>query len=167
MKLIHEQRISLLAAAVAAVLASAATAEEAAKPDTSGWACEKCPFDRGYRADTELGGIYVDESSAKFGNYTGLDEEGGYVLANAEGKSSHESGYVLEYSLENLGLDSRSGIIEGGKQVLHRLRLDPEIRLRHDRDALPRQRRQPAHFAGFLGQLECHQRHDGAAVDAA
>jgi len=116
MKLIHEQRISLLAAAVAAVLASAATAEEAAKPDTSGWACEKCPFDRGYRADTELGGIYVDESSAKFGNYTGLDEEGGYVLANAEGKSSHESGYVLEYSLENLGLDSRSGIIEGGKQ---------------------------------------------------
>ena len=116
MKVIHDPRYAVLAAAVAAVLASAAQAQEAARPDTSGWACEKCPFERGYRSETELGGIYVSDSSAKFGNYTGLDEEGGYVLANAEGKSSHESGYVLEYSLEDLGLDSRSGIIEGGKQ---------------------------------------------------
>ena len=45
--------------------------------------------------------------SAKFGNATGLDEDGGYVIVNAEGRSAHESGYVIDYELTNLGLDSR------------------------------------------------------------
>lgn len=124
MKIHPDQRYTLLAAAVAAVLASTASAEDTARPDTSGWECKKCPFDSGYRAQTELGGIYVSDSSAKFGNYTGLDEDGGYVLANAEGKAAHESGYVLEYSLEDLGLDSRSMIIEGGRQGSYDFFLD-------------------------------------------
>ena len=113
----NTNRLSTLALAVATVLgSSAAVAEDAAAPDTSKWACKRCPFDKEYRANAELGALYVTEDSAKFGDYTGLSEKGGYVIADAEGKSTGESGYSLEYSLEDLGLDSRSGIIEGGKQ---------------------------------------------------
>lgn len=113
-----ETRSFLITLAVASVLsaAGAAAADVAAAPDTSEWTCSKCPYDRGYRSGVELGGAYVDEDSAKFGDYTGLDEKGGYVIANAEGRASEESGYVLEYELTDLGLDSREARLAGGKQ---------------------------------------------------
>jgi MtrB/PioB family decaheme-associated outer membrane protein len=113
-----ETRSILLTLAVASVLsaAGAAAAEQAAAPDTSEWTCSKCPFDRGYHAETELGGAYVDDDSAKFGDYTGLDEKGAYVIASAEGRASKESGYVLSYELTDLGLDSREVRLGGGKQ---------------------------------------------------
>ena len=111
-------RSFLVTLAVASVLsaAGAAAAEQVAAPDTSEWTCSKCPFDRGYRSVVELGGAYVDDDSAKFGDYTGLDEKGGYVIANAEGRAAEESGYVLEYELRDLGLDSREARLAGGKQ---------------------------------------------------
>ncbi|MCM2312745.1 MAG: MtrB/PioB family decaheme-associated outer membrane protein [Steroidobacteraceae bacterium] len=113
-----ETRSFLITLAVASVLsaAGAAAADVAAAPDTSEWTCSKCPYDRGYRSEVELGGAYVDEDAAKFGDYTGLDEKGGYVIANAEGRASEESGYVLEYELTDLGLDSREARLAGGKQ---------------------------------------------------
>jgi MtrB/PioB family decaheme-associated outer membrane protein len=125
----EQQRIShILSLAIFAVLVAAgapAPAQEApaapvqaapAAPDTSKWACSKCPFPKGYGSEVQLGGGYVDEASAKFGDYTGLDDEGGYVVAGAEGGVALESGYRLEYALRDLGLDSRSAAIEGGKQ---------------------------------------------------
>jgi MtrB/PioB family decaheme-associated outer membrane protein len=113
-----ETRSLLITLAVASVLsaAGAAAADMAAAPDTSEWTCSKCPYDRGYRSEVELGGAYVDEDAAKFGDYTGLDEKGGYVIANAEGRAAEESGYVLEYELTDLGLDSREARLGGGKQ---------------------------------------------------
>jgi MtrB/PioB family decaheme-associated outer membrane protein len=110
-----EKRSLLLTLAVAAALGSSATAV-AAPPDTAEWTCSKCPFDRGYRSEAELGGAYVDDDSAKFGDYTGLDEKGGYVVASAEGRSAAESGYVLEYELSDLGLESREARLTGGLQ---------------------------------------------------
>ena len=108
----------LLTLAVASVLSAAgsALAETPVAPDTSEWTCSKCPFDRGYRSAVELGAAYVDDDSAKFGDYTGLDEKGGYIVAGAEGRVAEESGYVLAYELTDLGLDSREVRLEGGKQ---------------------------------------------------
>ena len=102
-----ETRSILVQLAVASILSAAGTAsaQQAAAPDTSEWTCSKCPFERGYRSSVEAGGAYVDESSAKFGNATGLDEDGGYVIVNAEGRAAHESGYVIDYELIDLGLD--------------------------------------------------------------
>lgn len=113
-----QNRSFLVTLAVASVLsaAGAAAADQPAAPDTSEWTCSKCPFDRGYRSEVELGGAYVDEDSAKFGDYTGLDEQGGYVIASAEGRAAEESGYVLEYELTDLGLDSREVRLGGGQQ---------------------------------------------------
>jgi MtrB/PioB family decaheme-associated outer membrane protein len=110
-----ETRSFLLTLALGSILSAAAPAAAAA-PDTSNWACSKCPFDRSYRSEVEGGGAYVDESSAKFGDYTGLDEKGGYLILNAEGGGREESGYYLDYELRNLGLSSREVGIEGGKQ---------------------------------------------------
>jgi MtrB/PioB family decaheme-associated outer membrane protein len=114
-----QQRSHKLSIAVAAILlgaSSAAPAEETAAPDTSAWACSKCTFAQGYRSDAELGAGWLDDSSAKFGDYTGLDEDGVYVVANAEGGVAVESGYRLDYELLDLGLDSRAAAIQGGKQ---------------------------------------------------
>ena len=73
-------------------------------------------FEDGYAAEAELGAGYLDDPSAKFGDYTGLDDDGAYVVAGAEGSAAHDSGYRLDYSLQDLGLESRSIVIEGGKQ---------------------------------------------------
>ncbi len=102
-------------AATATPSATAAPAETPA-PDTSNWACKKCPFPKGYAATADIGGGYLDDASARFGDYTGLDEDGGYVVADAEGGVRLDSGYGLDYALQDLGLESRSAAIEGGKQ---------------------------------------------------
>ncbi len=114
-----EQRSHKLILAVAAILLGAGSgvrAEETPAPDTSAWACSKCTFAKGYASSAELGAGYLDESSAKFGDATGLDEDGVYVVANASGGVNLESGYRLDYELLDLGLDSRAASLEGGKQ---------------------------------------------------
>jgi MtrB/PioB family decaheme-associated outer membrane protein len=114
-----EQRSQKLMTAVAAVLLTASAsvrAEEPAPPDLANWKCSKCEFQQGYAAEAELGAGYLDDPSAKFGDYTGLDDDGAYVVAGAEGSAAEESGYRLDYSLRDLGLESRAIEIEGGKQ---------------------------------------------------
>ena len=114
-----EQRSHKLSIAVATILlvaSSGVQAEETAAPDTSAWACKKCTFATGYTSTAELGVGGLDDSSAKFGDYTGLDQDGAYVVANAEGGVTLESGYHIDYELLDLGLDSRAASITGGKQ---------------------------------------------------
>jgi MtrB/PioB family decaheme-associated outer membrane protein len=114
-----EQRSQKLTLAVATLLLAAASgtrAEETAAPDTSAWACSKCTFAKGYESQAEIGAGWLDESSAKFGDATGLDEDGVYVVANAAGGAALESGYRIDYELLDLGLDSRSVELSGGKQ---------------------------------------------------
>jgi len=83
-----------------------APAMSLAQVDTSDWACESCPFDQGYRAEVEAGVTNVSDDAARFGNYTGYDEEGAY--GNLDGKGRYNGdGYLLDYTIEDLGLDSR------------------------------------------------------------
>jgi MtrB/PioB family decaheme-associated outer membrane protein len=87
-----------------------------AQVDTSDWACESCPFDKGYRAAVDVGGTYVGEDFAgRFGNATGYDDKGGY--ANVDGHGRYVSdGYRLDWTMEDLGLDSRVFELDGGRQ---------------------------------------------------
>ncbi len=123
----------ILPLAVAAALASASSqAANSAGVDTSDWKCESCPFQTGYEADAEVGALYVDDDSAKFGEYNGLDEKGGYADVSASGSGRSESGSSYSYELIDLGLDTREakvgfrkeGVIEASlryDELPHRL----------------------------------------------
>ncbi len=87
-----------------------------AEVDTSDWKCESCPFDDGYRANVSAGATYVGEDGAiRFGSATGYDDKGGY--ANVDGQGRYVSdGYRLDWTLEDLGLDSRVFTLDAGRQ---------------------------------------------------
>lgn len=77
-----------------------------AQVDTSNWECESCPFDQDYRAEIEVGAANVSDDAARFGNYTGYDEKGTYANVDGEGRYIGDK-YLLDYTMEDLGLDSR------------------------------------------------------------
>jgi MtrB/PioB family decaheme-associated outer membrane protein len=78
-----------------------------AQVDTSEWACEACPFEQGYRANISAGATNVSDDAARFGNFTGYDEKGTYGNLDGQGRYAGD-GYRLDYSMEDLGLDSRA-----------------------------------------------------------
>jgi MtrB/PioB family decaheme-associated outer membrane protein len=83
------------------------------RPDTSEWKCEQCPKPEAYEADYSLGGTYVSDDSARFGNATGYDEEGGYVFAEGSGRRTTDS-HFMSWDLVDLGTDARALEFEGG-----------------------------------------------------
>ena len=86
-----------------------------AEVDTSGWACEFCPFESGHRADYEVGASNVSDDSAYLGDASGYAEEGTYL--NVDGKGSYRNdGYQMRWTIEDLGLDSRFAEVSGGRQ---------------------------------------------------
>ena len=84
------------------------------RPDASGWKCERCPFEQGYRADFKAGGSYASEDSATFGDATGYDQQGGYLNFDGDGSYASE-GYRQKWLIEDLGLDSRVIRVDGGR----------------------------------------------------
>ncbi len=103
--MLTSKRIVISMLAVPALLMGGAAAF--AEVDTSEWACEACPFDDGYRAKVSAGATNVSDDAARFGNYTGYDEEGAYGNLDGYGRYNKD-GYRLDYSMENLGLESRA-----------------------------------------------------------
>jgi MtrB/PioB family decaheme-associated outer membrane protein len=115
--------ISWLASAAAAVITGASAQDVPPRPDTSTWKCERCPFARGYEAEYELGATYVSEDAARFGNATGYDEQGGYVLASGTGQYDTDA-YRMQWDLLDLGLDSRVVEISGGAPGTYEYQLE-------------------------------------------
>ena len=105
-------RAALIAAATTLLAVPAAFAQAV---DTSAWVCKFCPFESGYRGDYEVGASNVSDDSAYFGDATGYDEEG--VYANLDGSGSSVSdAHQLRWTIADLGLESRSAHLRGGKQ---------------------------------------------------
>ena len=104
----------ILPLAIAGALApAAALADNAAGVDTSDWKCESCPFVQEYEAEVDAGVLYVDEDSAKFGEYNGLNEKGAYADVGARGGSRSEAGHYYDYSLDGLGVDPEAEVTFG------------------------------------------------------
>jgi len=104
-----------------AVLVSAASAQDAADPglpgiDISEWKCKFCEFEEGWSSEITLGIGYVTDDSFKFGEYNGLQDEGAYLIADAYARYRGEDAAYLDLTAYDLGLDTRSVLIEGGKQ---------------------------------------------------
>ena len=92
-----------------------------AQVDTSDWACESCPFEQGYRAEIDAGVTNVSDEAARFGNYTGYDEDGAYADVDGHGRYVND-GYRLDWMVEDLGLDSRVVELSMGKQGVFEFR---------------------------------------------
>jgi len=92
-----------------------------AQVDTSDWACESCPFEQGYRAEIDAGATNVSDEAARFGNYTGYDEDGAYADVDGHGRYVND-GYRLDWTVEDLGLDSRAVELSMGKQGVFEFR---------------------------------------------
>ncbi len=104
--------VIIFVTAIAALFESSALTAEV---DTSAWICEFCPFESGHRADYELGASYVSEDSAYIGDASGYAEEGAYLNVDGQG-SYYDDSYQMQWTVEDLGLDSRIAEISGGRQ---------------------------------------------------
>ena len=64
-----------------------------------------------------LGAAYVDSDGARFGQYTGMNESGGYGLLDADiAKRDDATGTWLKLTGRNLGLDNRELKLEHDRQ---------------------------------------------------
>ena len=163
-----ETRSLVLTLAVASVLSAAgvASAQEAAAPDTSEWTCSKCPFDRGYRSDVELGGAYVDDASREVRRLH--RPRRGRRVRPRQRRGRCRDGVRLRPELRadrprpRLARGAPRRRPAGPLRVRTVLRCDPAQHLGHDRDPIQRQRHQLADAAGQLGRRRQHGRHDRA-----
>lgn len=105
--------------------ADAATGEEIpAGVDISRWVCEYCFFEKGFSGEVEVGAGYVSDNSYKFGEYNGLHDKGVFPIGNATARYRDENANYLDLRVRDLGIDTRSVDIEGGRQGKYRLFLE-------------------------------------------
>jgi MtrB/PioB family decaheme-associated outer membrane protein len=103
-----------------AELPAAPAAAAPSGPDTSGWACRFCALEEGWQAWLEPRLGLVSDSSYRFGDFTGLHEDGGVGdLAGGFRWRAPESGDGVDASLERAGLDSAALGIHGGRAGLY------------------------------------------------
>jgi MtrB/PioB family decaheme-associated outer membrane protein len=120
----HASLTLALAAALAAMTAVADTpAASTSTPDTDDWKCTQCPFLKGAEGDAELGALSAKGANASFGRYTGIDHGGTYADAGGSGQVRSADGSYANYDLERLGLTSREGEVEGGREGRFDLRI--------------------------------------------
>jgi len=101
--------------------AATALAADNAVPDTSQWVCKFCAFDEGFSGTVDFGIGNVSEDSFKFGEYSGLYEKGVFLIGDAALRSRGENANYWNVDASNLGLDSRSLGVEGGKQGTYKI----------------------------------------------
>lgn len=92
--------------------------------DISDWACEYCTFEHGYSGEIEAGIGYVTDPSFKFGEYNGLNDDGGYLIGNASARFRGDNAEYLNLRVRDLGLDTRSVDIAFGQQGRYSLFLN-------------------------------------------
>ena len=86
--------------------------------DTSAWKCESCPYPKGVGGTVEVGIGNVSDRSAKFGDYTGLQRKGAYAVLGASATLRDPDGTYADLNASDLGLDSRSFSVRGGREGL-------------------------------------------------
>ncbi len=111
--------LHILAALGVLGVATAASAQV----DTSQWKCTSCPYPKGTTGSVDAGAEYVSDSSQKFGDYTGLANEGAYAILGGSASRRGDDGYWADISGSDLGLDSRRINGQAGREGLYTLRI--------------------------------------------
>ena len=109
---------------LATLAAFSAAAAGQASVDTSKWQCKLCKFEQGSSSALEVGVGNVSQKSAKFGDYTGLNDKGGYFIGEATSRYRGADGTFWDIRATDIGIDSRSASLEGGRQGAYRLFLN-------------------------------------------
>ncbi len=84
--------------------------------------CTLCPSAAGWELDIKAGPGYVSGDNFKFGDYTGLDDDGLYLFGDIFARYWGENAEFVRFEGYRLGQDSRALFIEGGKQGLYKVR---------------------------------------------
>ncbi|HRX88288.1 MAG TPA: MtrB/PioB family decaheme-associated outer membrane protein [Steroidobacteraceae bacterium] len=78
------------------------------RPDTSRWTCALCPpAARGARIEADVGAAHVSDAAARFGDYRGLEERGGYLVLGGALDYAGVAGQRGAVRAQDLGLASR------------------------------------------------------------
>ena len=64
----------------------------------AGWECRWCPKVPEQSAELTVGAAYVSDSSAKFGEYRGLGDEGGYAIVDGDASYRGDGARYAEIS---------------------------------------------------------------------
>lgn len=103
---------------------SASSSRALAAVDTSEWKCEACPFEKTATSGSLDAGIgNVSGESAKFGDYTGLDKKGSYLIAGGSARYRNENGTYAKVEGSDLTLDARALSAEVGQDGSYALRV--------------------------------------------
>lgn len=98
---------------------SVLTGHAAAQVDTSQWKCETCPFEKAGLSGTVDAGIgAVSDESAKFGEYTRLNREGGFGVVGIGLRYRGESGYFADVGGSTAAGSIRAEVGRGGVYAL-------------------------------------------------
>jgi len=116
----------LMLSAPAATAVAADTSAAGGEPtpvDTSQWKCKYCAFEEGLSGTVDMGLGYLSQDSYKFGEYTGLNKQGGFFIGDASARFRGEDARYWNINASDLGLGSRSLNAEGGKQGTYKVYL--------------------------------------------
>ena len=89
---------------------------QAQDSDPKIYSCKQCVKYTGWRGYLDFGLGYVTDDSLRFGDYRGLEEEGGTVALDGEVHFRNLEGNYFDLYMSNLALDSREIDVRGGKQ---------------------------------------------------
>lgn len=95
---------------------AAEASESSPKPETKAWTCEVCPYRYGWYGVIDVGAGWVSDDSNKFGDYRGLEEEGGFPALDGEAHYRDATGRFVDINAGNLGIDSRYLEVRGGNR---------------------------------------------------
>ena len=96
-----------------------AQAEKRVPPE---WTCRLCLTAEGWEVDVEGGPAWVDEDAYRFGDYTGLDEQGAYLFGDLFARYWNEDAEYLVFQGYERGPDANALFVKGGKQSVYELR---------------------------------------------
>ena len=106
---------------LAALGALGAATGASAQVDTSQWKCTSCPYPKGTTGSVDAGVGHVSDSSQKFGDYTGLDKKGAFLVLDGNVSRRGDDGYYADLWGADLGLDSRRLFGQAGREGLYSL----------------------------------------------
>jgi len=91
--------------------------------DTSRWLCSLCIYPSGWFGILDFGPGHVSDSSAKFGDYRGLEKKGLFLSLAGDTHYRDSDGRYFDLYAQNLAIDSRQFEMRGGRQGRFEVRL--------------------------------------------